>query len=101
MAGRKSCGLRIPEDVAVAGFMDDPLAVVADPGLTVHHPMVHMGQRAFEIFLSLLNEPQQTAPREILNTQLIIRRSTDVHTANIRKRRLLRSIISNSETSIL
>ena len=79
MAGLKSCGLRIPEDVAVVGFMDDPLAVVADPGLTtIHHPMVHMGRRAFEFFLSLLNEPQQTAPREILNTQLIIRRSTDV-----------------------
>ncbi len=79
MAGFKSRGFRIPEDVAVAGFMDDPLAVVADPGLTtIHHPMVQMGKRAFEIILDLLENPRRSVPREMLKTQLIIRRSTDI-----------------------
>lgn len=78
MAGFKSRGLRIPEDIAVAGFSNDPLAGVVDPGLTtVHYPMVEMGQRAFEVFLRLRNTPARRAPHERLPTRLIVRRSTD------------------------
>jgi DNA-binding LacI/PurR family transcriptional regulator len=78
MAGFKSRGLRIPDDVAVAGFSNDPLAGVMDPGLTtVHYPMVEMGRRAFEVFLALRDKSKRAVPHECLKTHLIVRRSTD------------------------
>lgn len=78
MAGFKSRGLRIPDDVAVAGFSNDPLAGVMDPGLTtVHYPMVEMGRRAFDVFLALRDAKKRTVPHEWLKTHLIVRRSTD------------------------
>jgi LacI family transcriptional regulator len=78
MAGFKSRGLRIPDDVAVAGFANDPLAGVMDPGLTtIHYPMVEMGRRAFEVFLKLLGAPAGRTPHERLPVRLIVRRSTD------------------------
>jgi len=76
MAGFKSRGRRIPEDIAVAGFSNDPLALATDPGLTtIHYPMVEMGQRAFEVFLTLRTTTKRAAPHEWLKTQLIVRRS--------------------------
>ncbi len=78
IAGFKSCRLRIPEDVAVVGFADDPLAGVMDPGLTtIHYPMVEMGQRAFEVFRSLRDSGSRSIPHEELVTSLVVRRSTD------------------------
>jgi LacI family transcriptional regulator len=78
MAGFKSRGQRIPEDIAVAGFSNDPLAGTMDPGLTtIHYPMVEMGQRAFEVFLALRSGGKRSVPHEWLKTQLVIRRSTD------------------------
>jgi DNA-binding LacI/PurR family transcriptional regulator len=78
MAGFKSQGWRVPEDVAVAGFANDPLAGAVDPGLTtVHYPMVEMGRRAFEVFLRLRDSCGRTVPRECMATRLIVRRSTD------------------------
>jgi DNA-binding LacI/PurR family transcriptional regulator len=78
MAGFKSRGQRIPEDIAVAGFSNDPLAGAMDPGLTtIHYPMVEMGRRAFEVLLALRSAGKRSAPHEWLKTQLIIRRSTN------------------------
>lgn len=78
MAGFRSRGLRIPEDIAVAGFANDPLAGVVDPGLTtIHYPMVDMGRQAFELFLALRDKNNRPVLHERLPTQLIIRRSTD------------------------
>jgi LacI family transcriptional regulator len=79
MAGFKSRGKRIPEDIAVAGFSNDPLAGAMDPGLTtIHYPMVEMGRRAFEVFLALRSAGKRPVPHEWLKTQLIVRRSTDL-----------------------
>jgi DNA-binding LacI/PurR family transcriptional regulator len=78
MAGFRSRGRRIPEDIAVAGFSNDPLAGIVDPGLTtIHYPMVEMGRRAFELLLDLRGKRHRRVPHEQLPTQLIIRRSTD------------------------
>lgn len=78
MAGLKSKGRRIPQDVAVVGFGNDPLAVVGDPSLTtIHYPMVEMGRRAFEVFRSLRDGSRRSTPHEHLETSLVVRRSTD------------------------
>jgi LacI family transcriptional regulator len=78
MAALKAGGRRVPEDVAVVGFDDDPLAPVFDPSLTtVHYPMREMGQRAFEAFRRMRGKKRGTVECVTLETRLVVRRSTD------------------------
>jgi LacI family transcriptional regulator len=77
MAALKSCGRRIPEDVAVVGFDDDPMAAMFDPSLsTVHYPMFEMGRQSFQIFQKLSRNRQKTPSSILMDTRLVVRRST-------------------------
>lgn len=78
IAALKSRGLRIPEDVAVIGFDDDPIASMFDPSLTtVHYPMVEMGKLSFEMLRRLIGS-RGIRPRQVLmEPRLVVRRSTD------------------------
>lgn len=66
-------GLRVPDDIAVAGFDDIPLASDVTPTLTtVRVPMVELGRRALELAL----QPGGTELRvEHLATTVIVRDS--------------------------
>jgi LacI family transcriptional regulator len=73
-------GLRVPEDIAVVGFDDVPLASYVSPPLTtVHQPIYEQGAYAARTALDMLrsNGEKQplTPPRIILPTALVIRRS--------------------------
>jgi LacI family transcriptional regulator len=78
MAALKARGRRIPEDVAVVGFDDDPLAPVFEPSLTtVHYPMQEMGRLSFKLFQRMLARRRRTPEHIKLETKLVVRRSTD------------------------
>ena len=78
IAALKSRGIRVPEDVAVIGFDDDPLASVFDPSLTtVHYPMYEMGRLSFDVFQRAASDARGQPEHILLKTQLVIRRSTD------------------------
>ncbi|GHF38452.1 LacI family transcriptional regulator [Kitasatospora xanthocidica] len=65
-------GLRVPEDVALIGFDDAPVAARCRPGLTtVRQPVEELGSRAMEL---LLRNP---TPGEslVLPTRLVVRAS--------------------------
>jgi DNA-binding LacI/PurR family transcriptional regulator len=73
-------GLRVPEDIAVVGFDDIPMASYVSPSLTtVHQPVYELGRQAAQMALNLLktNVPGQpiVAPRVMLPPTLVIRRS--------------------------
>jgi DNA-binding LacI/PurR family transcriptional regulator len=47
--GQRQIRYRIPGDVAVAGYDDDPIAAVFDPSLaTIYSSMYEMGRRSFD-----------------------------------------------------
>lgn len=68
-------GRRVPEDVAVVGFDDQPLAVVLNPPLTtVHAPTQDVGRVAAQQLISLIRTGHADA-LTLLPTELCIRRS--------------------------
>jgi LacI family repressor for deo operon, udp, cdd, tsx, nupC, and nupG len=68
--------LRVPEDVAIVGYDDSPVCVVARPQLTtMRQPAVEMGRAAVELMMSL-KEGEPVSERNLLfPAELIIRES--------------------------
>jgi LacI family transcriptional regulator len=65
-------GLRIPEDVALVGFDDIPIArFLAPPLTTVKVPIAELGRRGF----ALLTDGATAKPVAKLSTSLVVRRS--------------------------
>ncbi|MCA9951310.1 MAG: LacI family DNA-binding transcriptional regulator [Anaerolineales bacterium] len=67
-------GLRVPEDVSLVGFDDEPTTAYLTPPLTtVRQPAIELGQTAAQAILDLINANQQ--PCDPFDTELIIRES--------------------------
>lgn len=73
----REAGLRVPADIALAGFDDIPMAQYVDPALTsVHVDISELGRLATERLLDALPEPSpRSLQRHTLQTTLIVRRS--------------------------
>jgi LacI family transcriptional regulator len=71
-------GLRIPDELAVAGFDDLPYSATSSPGLTsVHLPAEPLGARAGEQLRALIEGRELEQPQLTLESSLIVRGSTD------------------------
>jgi DNA-binding LacI/PurR family transcriptional regulator len=72
----RELGRRIPDEVAVVGFDDAPLAVYADPPLsTIRQPVERLGQEMVRLLLHRLSEPHGEPRTIILPTELVVRAS--------------------------
>jgi LacI family transcriptional regulator len=73
----RTLGVRVPEDIAVAGFDDIAIAQYLNPPLTtVHVDAYEEGHRAVRLLLAALNPARKgRAVSEILPTHLVVRGS--------------------------
>lgn len=74
----KRKGFRVPDDVAVAGFNDDPVSRIVEPNLTtVHYPGRAMGEVAASTMIRILEGTQYERVNSIiLSHELIVRESS-------------------------
>jgi LacI family transcriptional regulator len=74
----KANGIKIPHEIALAGFTNNPTAAVVEPSLTtVSQPGYEMGQLAANHLLDQLDELVSDEPQSfVLTTTLIKRNST-------------------------
>jgi DNA-binding LacI/PurR family transcriptional regulator len=70
-------GRRIPDDVAVVGFEDSPIARQTDPPLTtVHQPVERMGREMARLLVARINKGELLEqPYVLLDTHMVARQS--------------------------
>jgi len=75
----KKLGIKVPGDIAVAGFTNSDVAELFDPPLTVvRQPAFQIGQMATELLIKTIESkrPVEEYSTQQLDTELIVREST-------------------------
>jgi LacI family transcriptional regulator len=75
----KAAGIKIPADIAVAGFNNDPLCMVVEPNLTtVNYPGYAMGKAAATYMINHLNGSTSLDHTNtiVLRSELVVRKSS-------------------------
>jgi LacI family transcriptional regulator len=76
MRALREAGKRVPDEIAVVGFDDMPLALTTAPPLTtVRQPIRRAGVLAVEMLIDILENGAEPPQRIILPTELVIRDS--------------------------
>lgn len=78
MAVLKSAGYKIPEDVSIIGFTNEPFAKLIEPSLsTISQPSHEMGETATHLLLKHIENKEDFIPEtRVIETELIERNST-------------------------
>jgi LacI family transcriptional regulator len=77
MLALREAGLRVPDDIALAGFDDIPLAAMVSPALTtVRVRIAELGRSAFEQLLLCIEQPKRSKRMaQAFPTEIIVRES--------------------------
>lgn len=77
IAEAKAAGWKIPDDLAIVGFDNQPHATLIEPELTtIHQPVQEMGRAAMERMLALLRKESPPPLATYLEAPLLARKST-------------------------
>ena len=69
-------GVRVPEDIALAGFDDIPVARYVSPALTTMHvPIADLGEQALDALADALEQDRTDVSTTVMPVQLVVRRS--------------------------
>lgn len=74
----RSRGIKIPQELGVVGFSDDPIAAIIEPALTtVSQPVLDIGRQAARLLIEQI-EGRASGPNKVLQlaTNLLLRGST-------------------------
>ncbi|MDX1940868.1 MAG: substrate-binding domain-containing protein, partial [Saprospiraceae bacterium] len=74
----KERGIKVPEQLAIIGFNNDPISEIIDPSLsTITHPAVDMGKiAAKQVLKHMDHENIVESETVVLKTKLIVRASS-------------------------
>ena len=74
----KKRGIRVPQDIAFAGFNNDPLCCIIEPNLTtIDYDGYEMGQVAARLLLDFMNNKETySSDNVVLGHELIVRESS-------------------------
>lgn len=76
MQALKLRGYKIPKDIAVAGYTNDPAAEFVDPGLTtIAQPSYQIGVEAAALLIKKIKNPNTPRQDLMLETELLVRES--------------------------
>jgi DNA-binding LacI/PurR family transcriptional regulator len=88
-------GIRVPEDLAIVGFDDDPLAQkLRVPLTTIAQPRDQIGRTAAGMIADRIEGRRSETARIVLPTQLVIRRSSGLPLVDGEKRNTVQSPVS-------
>lgn len=74
----KERGLKIPEDISIIGFNNEPVDELIQPSLTsIDQPGFEMEQTSAQLLLNKIKNDSTKNTRKILKSKLIIRNSTN------------------------
>jgi LacI family transcriptional regulator len=90
LAAFRAAGVRVPDDIALAGFDDIPLAALVNPALTTARVRIaELGKSALDQLLLSIQNPKRTRPAaQAFVPELVVRESCGA--ANPPRRRLRR-----------
>jgi len=73
----QASGLKLPDDISLVGFDDDPWTRMVTPAVTlISQPVIEMGERAAECLLARAGSASTTATHLMLTPRLEVRGST-------------------------
>jgi len=75
----KSIGKKIPEDIRIVGYSNEPVSAVIEPSLTTINQFgIEMGTKACNLLIRIINGDilKSTEKTQIINPELIIRESS-------------------------
>jgi len=75
----KQLGLQVPEDISVIGFDNIEVSIMSNPAITtIEQPSFQLGFQSCELLIDKINNPHTLDKQIILNTELILRESTEL-----------------------
>jgi LacI family fructose operon transcriptional repressor len=75
-------GVRVPDDIALAGFDNDAWTELVTPGVTViAQPVYEIGKNAMQLLMQRLADRTMSARTLVLPGELVVRGSTAARTA--------------------
>ncbi len=76
MRALREAGREIPDDVAVVGFDDIPIAAYSTPPLTtIRQPIIQVGQTAVQLLIQMIESSVQERKEVVFEPKLIVRQT--------------------------